>query len=113
MGMFDWVVDVPLVKCPTCDLVVEGWQTKSLGCNLGSIPFGDVPYFYGYCDGCQTEVTFTRKPLKLNLDRDFDKVVETQEERDTRYAARMAELDAEEEAEAQAKVDKLKEAGHG
>jgi len=50
--MFDWVVDVPVMKCVKCGAELYGWQSKSGPCDLAYIPFYRLDNFYNPCENC-------------------------------------------------------------
>lgn len=49
--MFDWVdVGGPdPIPCPECGTDLEGWQTKSTGCTLTTVPWYTTHNFYTSC----------------------------------------------------------------
>jgi hypothetical protein len=60
MGMYDNVKFE--MKCPTCGSIVNGFQTKDLGCMLDTVSVAEVINFYSHCSKCMTKIEFIRKP---------------------------------------------------
>jgi hypothetical protein len=84
MGMFNYVVGVPEVLCPTCGAALGGWQTKDGDPCLVDVDWRELENFYTSCDNkvkdrrCGTWLEFTRQappvPQAVSLD-DFNKTV--------------------------------------
>jgi len=60
MGMFD-NVSTPEIKCPKCDHIVTGFQSKDLDCLLDTVDFKQVDNFYCGCGNCGHWLSFNRK----------------------------------------------------
>lgn len=60
MGMFDWVVGVPEMKCE-CGETLSGWQTKDADCQLEKIHFTWIANFYTNCKKCNLWYEFSRE----------------------------------------------------
>ena len=59
MGMFDWIVGVPEMKCD-CGKTLSDWQSKDGNCRLAEIHFNWVGKFYTSCDKCNKWWEFSR-----------------------------------------------------
>lgn len=49
--MFDYVTEVPPLKCRKCGALLKSWQSKDGHCRLHEIPYWTVSNFYCLCDG--------------------------------------------------------------
>jgi transcription elongation factor Elf1 len=68
MGMFDWVTDVPELKCKVCGELITGWQTKGYVCEMTNVPFWEVNSFYTFCKKCGAWYQYNRKEAKQKID---------------------------------------------
>ena len=79
MGMFDYV-NVS-IKCPKCNHIVQGFQTKDGKSNMNILEVEEVNHFYANCLFCGDSIEFTRKePIQrlMNLEdlkRNFNVVI--------------------------------------
>ena len=61
MGMFDYITEVPEIRCVKCGKPVTGWQSKDYFCTMARIPFWYVEHFYTSCRGCGQWHSFDAK----------------------------------------------------
>jgi len=60
MGIFDYVVGVPEIKCRKCGQLLTDWQTKHEFSQLRKIHWSRVERFYTCCDNCKEWHEFRR-----------------------------------------------------
>lgn len=59
MGMYD---TVPLkIECPSCQYILEEFQTKDLDNCLELVDYRDLLNFYTACPNCNAWIEFNRK----------------------------------------------------
>jgi hypothetical protein len=75
MGMFDYI-NVEM-KCPLCDNILKGFQSKDGDCDLGTISFKTVNNFYISCDNCNIwiEFNYRTKEMKKRKIQDYDMLI--------------------------------------
>jgi len=59
MGMFNYVAFQ--TRCPSCNCVLDSFQSKDGSCTMDIVPYWEVDHFYTMCDNCRTWISFTRK----------------------------------------------------
>ena len=61
MGCFDWVNFE--MDCPKCGELVDGFQSKSAECNLGTVDPTAVANMYSCCPKCKNWIELAREPI--------------------------------------------------
>ena len=61
MGMFDYI-NTPDIKCPDCEHLVTGFQSKDGECSCTTLEFWEVDNFYSNCDNCGRHLEFNLNP---------------------------------------------------
>lgn len=74
MGMHDYVVGLPPLKCYKCGSPLAGWQTQSTACQMDEVQFWEASNFYTSCTSCGTWHEFALKPKRRTL-YDYELVV--------------------------------------
>ena len=86
MGIFNYV-DFEM-SCPKCGTKMKNFQTKDGDLYMATVPWWEVNNFYDSCGKCGAWVEFHRKIRELvraDVDKYFDMVVETEQERKKRW----------------------------
>ena len=60
MGMYDWIT-TPEVKCPQCNEILSGFQSKDGPCLLDTIHYTKVNNFYTGCIKCDNWIQFDKE----------------------------------------------------
>lgn len=76
MGMYDHIIEVPEIKCGTCDSELSCWQSKDDRCLLQEVPYWKVNQFYTHCRTCFDFITVTYNGI-----RKFEDYKVTQQEK--------------------------------
>ena len=68
MGMYDYINFS--TKCPLCEAVVEGFQSKDSERVLATLDFWEVDNFYSSCKNCHAWIEYDLiRPCSITIDK--------------------------------------------